>query len=372
MRREGSCQARQRASGFRVLLPARQHRIGRGTRLRAAKQSPSGALTQKQIAWASGYFFVLVLLIGLQGTVWPSKSVLGQKPGQSAPDALRVNVDLVVLHATVENRSHSLVSGLRKEDFQVYEDGMLQRIESFSDEDIPVTVGLVVDNSGSMMLKHREVIAAALAFARSSNPEDQLFVVHFNEHVWFGLPADTLFTDREPQLKAALSRINADGKTALYDATAAALEHLKKGKWDKKVLVVISDGADNASKHSRNEVMALAEKSNVILYTVGLFQPEDHDANPGVLKEFAQATGGEVLLPESLKKIVPISEQIARDIRSQYTITYVPTNTKQDGAYRAVEVKARASGHGRLRVRTRAGYYARLKPPPLPASGSAP
>ena len=135
----------------------------------------------------------------------------------------------MVLHATVENHKGAPVSGLGKDDFQVYEDGALQQIEYYSHEDIPVTVGLVLDNSGSMGPKRNEVIAAALAFARSSNPQDQMFVVNFNEHVTFGLPADTPFTDKPAQLQAALSKFKTSGETALYDALAAAIEHLKMG-----------------------------------------------------------------------------------------------------------------------------------------------
>lgn len=342
-----------------------------GARLRAAKHFESGARTQEQFACANGCLFLFFFLIVLQGAArFPQREPL--PPRQGARDTIRVNVDLVVLHATVQNRNRALVSGLGKENFQVYEDGVLQQISSFSHEDIPVTVGLVVDNSGSMGPKHAEVIAAALAFARSSNPEDQMFVVHFNENVWFGLPGNTPFTDQEAQLKAGLSRINADGLTALYDATAAALEHLKGGKWDKKVLIMISDGADNASQHKRDQIMTLAAQSDAIIYTIGLFKEGDSDRNPGVLKQLARATGGEAFLPQSLRKVVPICEQIARDIRNQYTITYVPTNAKQDGAYRAIEMKAVAPGYRRLTVRTRAGYYARLQPPSTPAARRRP
>jgi Ca-activated chloride channel family protein len=237
---------------------------------------------------------------------------------------------------------------------------------------MPVTVGLVVDNSGSMKPKVGEVIAAATAFARSSNPEDQMFVVLFNENVSFGLPASTPFTDKEAQLRVALSRIKATGMTALYDAVAAALEQVKKGNRDKKVLIVISDGADNASKRSLSQVMALARQSDTIVYTMGLFEEGDPDRNPGALKQLARATGGETFLPESLKEVVPICERIAREIRNQYSIAYVPTNRKQDGAFRAIQVKASAPGRGRLSVRTRAGYYAPLKAQPLPSVSNLP
>jgi Ca-activated chloride channel homolog len=277
-------------------------------------------------------------------------------------DTIKINVDLVVLHATVQNHKGIPVSGLGKESFQVYEDGVLQEIESFSHEDIPVTIGLVIDNSGSMRPKRAEVITAALAFARASNTKDQMFVVNFNEHVSFGLPANTPFTDKTAQLEFALSKVAADGMTALYDAVAAALDHLKKGNRDKQTLIVISDGADNASRHNLARMMALARQSEAIIYTIGIYDRDDPDRNPGSLKQLAKATGGEAFLPGSVKDVVPICERIARDIRNQYTITYVPKDIKYDGKYRAIQVKAGASGQGRLMVRARAGYYAPLKP----------
>ncbi|MGE5114220.1 MAG: VWA domain-containing protein [Acidobacteriaceae bacterium] len=279
----------------------------------------------------------------------------------------RVSVDMVILHATVQNHKHALVSGIRKENFQVYEDGVLQQIKYFTYEDIPVTVGLVVDNSGSMSPKHPDVVAAALAFARSSNPQDEMFVVNFNENVSFGLPVNTPFTDQAAQLETALSRIGAKGETALYDAIAAALEHLKQGNRDKKVLIVISDGGDNASKHKLNEVMALVGQPDAIIYTIGIFGEEDEDRNPQVLKRLAIETGGEAFFPESSKDIVRICQRIAHDIRNQYTLAYAPTNKKRNGTYRAIEVKARVAGRGRWSVRTRTGYYAPLEAHPSPA-----
>ena len=271
----------------------------------------------------------------------------------------------MVLRVTALDRTRALVSGLAEGSFQVYEDGVFQPIKYFSHEDVPVTVGLVVDNSGSMGRKRNDVIAASMAFARSSNPQDQMFVVNFNERVSFGLPGNAAFTDQASQLRMALSRIAADGETALYDAIAVALEHLKKGQRDKKVLIVVSDGGDNASSHKLTEIMAMAGQPDAIIYTIGIFDEQDADRNPGVLKHLARETGGEAFLPESLKDVVPICEQIARDIRSQYTIAYVPTNKKRDGKYRVVQVKAIAPGRGRLSVRTRTGYFA---PSPLPSS----
>jgi VWFA-related protein len=270
---------------------------------------------------------------------------------------------MVVLHASVRDHKNLPVSGLVKENFVIFEQGIQQKIKQFSSEDIPVTVGLVIDNSGSMRTKRPDVIAAALAFARSSNPHDQMFVVNFNEKVSFALPDDIPFTDNVGQLDAALARVRANGETALYDAVDAALAHLSQGERDKKVLIIISDGGDNASKHSLESVLAEAKRSDAIIYSVGLFDENNNDRNPGVLRRFAEVTGGEAFLPGETKDVVPICVQIARDLRSQYTLAYVPSDSKDDGTYRLVEVRASAPGHGRLLVRTRSGYFASTASP---------
>ena len=263
-----------------------------------------------------------------------------------------------------------LFPDLSKNDFQVYEDHVLQSIKHFSHEDIPVTVGLVIDNSGSMGPKRADVIDAALSFARSSNPRDQMFVVNFNEHVTYGLPAEIPFSDRQDLLQRALTAIHTIGETALYDAIASSLDHLKQGKCDKKILIVISDGGDNASKHSLAQVIAMAKASDAIIYTIGIFDEQDGDQNPGVLKRFAKETGGEAYFPESSKEIASICEGIARDIRNQYTLAYVPTNQKLDGGYRTIDVRVFAPKRGHLSVRTRTGYTVPLALP-IPTNRSA-
>ena len=178
---------------------------------------------------------------------------------------------LVVLHATVTDRQGSLVSNLGEQDFQVYENGVPQRIQLFKNEDIPVAVGLVVDHSTSMRPKLAEVTAAARAFVQSSNREDQIFVVNFNEVASLGLPACIRFTDSSAELEHAISAEPARGQTALYDAIAKALEQLETASRDKKVLIVVSDGGDNASKRRLDQVMKLAEQSSAVIYTVGVF-----------------------------------------------------------------------------------------------------
>jgi Ca-activated chloride channel family protein len=326
----------------------------------------SASPQQGQIKLQAASLSVLVVLTALSSFTWAQESPSSH--GNPSDDyTIRVHADLVVLRATAQDRKNTPVSGLDKNDFQVYEDGMLQSIKYFSREDVPVTVGLVIDNSGSMRPKRADVIAASLAFARSSNPQDQMFVVNFNEKVSFGLPANMAFTDQVAQLEVALSKIAPDGETALYDALDAALEHLKQGSRDKKVLIVISDGGDNASKQKLTKIMALAGQPDVIIYTIGIFDDQDEDRNPGVLKRLAKDTGGEAFFPESLKDVAPICERIAHDIRNQYTVAYAPTNKNRDGSYRVVQVKASAPGHGHLLVRTRTGYFA---PSALPATAA--
>jgi Ca-activated chloride channel family protein len=340
--------------------------VQRQEKLHAAEVG-TGAHIFEEFASTLRYLASVVLLIAVTSFACAQKS----SPSQSLPAkpfTMKVNVDMAVLHATVQDRKNTLVSGLSEDDFQVYEDGVLQPIKYFSHEDIPVTVGLVIDNSGSMKPKLRDVVSAALVFARSSNPQDQMFVVNFNERVSFGLPDNVPFTDQVGQLEGALSRVRANGETALYDAVAVALEHLKKGNRDKKVLIVISDGGDNASRHKLAEIMALAGKPDVIIYTIGIFDEQDTDRNPGVLKRLAKDTGGEAFLPASLEDVAPVCERIAHDIRSQYTIAYVPTNRNRDGNYRVIQVKANAPGRGRLLVRTRTGYFAPAQSQPSPAA----
>jgi VWFA-related protein len=273
-----------------------------------------------------------------------------------------VDVALVVLPATVSDREGGFVSNLGARDFEIYENGVPQRIQLFRNEDVPVTVGLVVDHSTTMRPKMAEVSAAARTFVRASNRDDEMCVVNFNETVSLGLPGAIRFSDRTAELEDAIANTPAEGQTALYDAIAKGLEELQAGSRDRKALIVVSDGGDNASAHSLAQVMKLAGQSSAVIYTVGIFDEEDPDRNPGALKRLAQATGGQAFFPKQLGDVVAICEGIARDLRHQYTIGYVPSNPARDGAYRAIRVLARAEGHGKLSVRTRTGYIAGGEP----------
>ena len=269
---------------------------------------------------------------------------------------ISVNVNMVVLNATVRDRKGRVAADLREENFEVFEDGVKQDVRLFRHEDIPVTVGLVIDHSGSMRPKLASVTAAARTFIESSSPDDQMFVVNFNENVTLGLPAAMPFTNRQEDLAFGISHTPATGKTALYDAIWKAREWMARGTRDKKVLIVISDGGDNASRHSLAEVLQAGNKSNIQVYTIGIFDAEDPDKNPAVLKQLALATGGEAFVPNDLSEVVSVCESIATDIRTQYTLGYQSSAPTEGGAYHAIKVVVRGTGKAKLHVRTRSGY----------------
>jgi Ca-activated chloride channel family protein len=294
-------------------------------------------------------------------------------PSPQAPqkknDDYRISrdVNLVVLHATVLDDRGKFVSDLKQDSFRVFEDKVEQKLSVFKREDIPISVGLVVDNSGSMRDKREKVNIAALAFVEASNREDEAFVVNFNDDYYLDLDKD--FTNDINELKEALERIDSRGSTALYDAIIGSLDHLKKGTRDKKVLLVVSDGEDNSSrvghgnKRQGLELTVLeAQKSDAVIYTIGLLgQEKGGEARKAreALSRLSVATGGLAFFPEGAGDTGAICTQIAHDIRNQYTLAYYPTNTKKDGTFRSVNVDVQTvRGRGKLSVRTRTGYYA--------------
>jgi Ca-activated chloride channel family protein len=298
-----------------------------------------------------------LLLIGLVGgaELQAPAPAAAQSPG---PYQISVNVDFVVLNATVRDGKGRFATDLSEQDFQVYENGVRQTIRLFRHEDIPVTVGLVVDHSGSMRPKLKDVIAAAQTFVKSSSPEDEMFVVNFNEKVTVGLPDNLPFSNRSEDLGSAVANAPTTGMTALYDAVFEARKHLQAGSREKKVLIVISDGGDNASGHNQAEVFKMAEQSTTLVYTIGIFDESDPDRNPDVLRRLAGVTGGEAFFPGEYKEVVEICERIARDIRNQYTIGYLSSSAAKPGAFLSIRVAAAAAGRGKLSVRARSGYRA--------------
>jgi len=294
---------------------------------------------------------------GQEGTAGGGQAQ-GQAPSGQEGGAFifRKEVEEVILHATVLDDKQRLVTNLEKNAFAVYENNQPQTISSFRHEDIPVAMGIVIDNSGSMREKRDKVNKAAINLVRSSNPQDQVFVVNFNDEYYL----DQDFTGAVPKLREALEKVESRGGTALYDAVVASADHLKKNaKLEKKVLFVVTDGEDNASRESlETAIHRLQAENGPTVYAIGLLGEERQRRARNALKEMAARTGGVAFFPKDLNEVDEISSTVAHDIRNQYTIGYKPTTPKSAGGYRAIHVDARAKGYGKLTVRTRSGYYA--------------
>jgi Ca-activated chloride channel family protein len=271
------------------------------------------------------------------------------------------DVDEVLLHASVTDDRQHIVTNLDRSDFTVFEDGKQQNIISFRHEDIPVAMGIVIDNSGSMREKRTKVNQAALNLVRSSNPQDEVFVVNFNDEYYL----DQDFTNDLLKLKEALEKIDARGGTALFDAVVASAEHLKmNARLEKKILFVVTDGEDNASNENLEQaVKHLQVEDGPSVYAIGILGDEEHPKRARkALEIIAQRTGGIAFFPKTLDEVDAISKTVAHDIRNQYTIGYRPTNPRGTGGFRAVRVDAKAKGHAKLTVRTKSGYYAGPSP----------
>ncbi len=296
----------------------------------------------------------------------PATQQPGQGQGQAeqgqAPDSqqgdvftFKKEVQNVILHATVVDDKQHLVMDLPKDAFTVYENGQPQRLIAFHHEDIPVALGIVIDNSGSMRDKRPKVNQAAINLVKASNPKDEVFVVNFNDEYYL----DQDFTPRVDLLKDALDRIEARGGTALYDAVVASADHLKASRLDKKVLLVVTDGEDNASRESLEQAIRRLQADNgPTVYTIGLLGDEHARRAKRALEAIAEQTGGVSFFPKDLSQVDEITQEVAHDIRNQYTLVYKPTIPQSRGGYRTIKVEAHSKGHKNLSVRTRSGYYA--------------
>jgi Ca-activated chloride channel homolog len=293
----------------------------------------------------------------------------GEQPGTMTRSGhgqytLQRNVDEVVLNATVIDDKQHLVPTLSKTDFKIFEDGVEQTITSFQHQDIPISLGMIVDNSGSMRTKREAVNKSALDLVHSSNPEDESFVVNFSDEAYI----DQDFTASIPKLREGLSHIDSKGGTALYDAVVASADYLtKNAKRTKQVLLVITDGEDNASSTTLEEtVRRIQDLQGPVVYCIGLLYADEgggrevHRARRA-LEMLANETGGIAFFPKNLGQVDDVAAEVARDIREQYTIGYHSTKAANLGGFRAVHVEAKAKGYGRLTVRTRTGYYPNSK-----------
>ncbi len=272
-----------------------------------------------------------------------------------------VSSDLVVAHVTVTERRGTYVSGLTQDAFRVIEDGTPQTVSFFAEQDAPVTVGLLVDDSGSMWPHRERVVAAVRSFANVSNPQDELFALAFNERVRAALPATSPFTTVTGALHEALAAtLITRGLTALHEAVVAGLDYAGLGTRGRRALILVSDGGDNASAVTEDEMLRAAQASNAVIYTVGLVDraARDFDANPRLLRRLAEATGGRAFTPRDSRRVGDVLESISRDIRHSYTIGYVSSNPRRDSAFRRIDVTVQTPERRRFEVRTRSGYLA--------------
>jgi VWFA-related protein len=279
------------------------------------------------------------------------------EPGEGGVFKIKKEVQEVVLHATVVDEKQRLVTNLDRSAFTVYEDGQPQQITSFRREDIPVAMGIVIDNSGSMSRSRTAVNQAALNLVRASNPQDQVFIVNFNDEFYL----DQDFTSDISKLREALEKIESRGGTALYDALIASADHLKQSaKLDKKVLLVVTDGEDNRSRDALEQaVQKVAETGGPTIYAIGIQLSGDRVRRAKrALQVLSEQTGGIAFFPKTLDEVDAVSQAVAHDIRNQYTIGYKPSNTQTGSGYRSVRVVAQSHGYKNLQVRTRSGYYA--------------
>jgi Ca-activated chloride channel family protein len=275
---------------------------------------------------------------------------------------------LVPLNVTVTDKTGRLVTNLPQSAFQVFENGVQQQIKIFKREDVPVSMGLIIDNSGSMREKRQGVESAALALVKDSNPMDEVFIINFNDEVYM----DADFTSDIHKMEQGLTKIDSRGGTAMRDAIRLSVEHLKEGaKRDKKVVLVVTDGNDNASQISLDALTRLAQQDDALIYAIGLLTDEDRrEAKKAqrALQLLTESTGGTVFYPKDVSEVDRIAHQVARDIRNQYTIAYTPSNAALDGTFRQIKVVVKAPGSPM--ARTRSGYYASKDQPKTPKKPS--
>lgn len=288
-----------------------------------------------------------------------------------APASLSARTELVPVPVTVTDRDGNFASGLAAKNFEILDNDQPQTIAFFEQQDTPVTVGLLIDHSGSMGPRLPAVAAAISGFARTSNPQDQMFVIDFGDTVSIGLFDGRSFTNDPTQIEHAITSVWARGRTALYDAIAEGITHLKLGDWNKRALIIVSDGGDNASHYKFNQILEMAHSSHAVIYTIGLLSESGQEENPEVLRKLSRDTGGLAFFPGLHDSIANLSTEIAHDLRSQYMLAFVPPKESNVTAFHRLTIKVKAPGHGKLRVRARSGYTAGVPAVPGPASETA-
>lgn len=304
--------------------------------------------------------FASLLLLAFQAEAQPQAAV---QPQEEA--VFRSDTRLVLLHASVFDKNGKLITNVPQSGFKVYENNVEQTLRIFRREDVPVSMGIIIDNSGSMRNKRSKVAAAALALVKASNPEDEVFIVNFNDDAFL----DQSLTNDIKKLEEALDRLDARGGTAMRDAISMSIDYVKeKGKKDKKVLLVITDGNDNSSNSTLEQLVPKAQRSEVLIYSIGLLneeEPREARSAKRALKALSEVSGGMDYYPKDLPEVETLTPQIAHEIRNQYILAYSPLNQNLDGTFR--QIKVVVNGYGRPTVRTRNGYYAKPDVPSPPA-----
>lgn len=291
---------------------------------------------------------------------------LNPKTQAEAP-RIKVEVNLALVDVSVTDDKDQIVNDLTQGDFHIYEDRIEQKMQVFRHEDVPVTMGLLLDASGSMYRKREKVNAAAVDFMKTSNPNDEVFLIDFADEAYLELDKD--FTSDVADLEEALQNVQFRSSTVLYDAILLGLKHIQKGKYDKKVILLITDGEDNPGpgKHySFKHAFDFAVESGAQIYSIGLLDepPKSHffkkkpPKAAEILKDLSEATGGQYYFPQSIDEIGMVTKAVAHDIRSQYLLGYYPTNTARDGSWRNLVVKVTSPKYKKLSIRAKRGYFA--------------
>jgi Ca-activated chloride channel family protein len=272
---------------------------------------------------------------------------------------ISVHTELVAVPVAVTDRRGHPVKGLRQEDFRVFEDGRPQPIVAFRHGEEPITLGLIVDRSQSMQSKAPALLALLSALLPPSRADGELFAVDVNDRVSLVLRDGKAFTDQPGELRDGVFAMPTEGRTALYDGVIQGLLHLQRGHADRRVLIVVSDGGDNASRHTAAEVLAMVRRSDVVIYGIGLLGVAGEEEDPRVLKRLCKESGGAAYFPQTLAETVAVGTEVVSRLREQYTLGFVPGGPTEGAAFRSLTVKVTAAGGGRFHVRTRAGYAIR-------------
>lgn len=283
-------------------------------------------------------------------------------PAERRPPSLRVDTTLVLIPVTVVDPLNRFVTGLEKEHFRLFEDKVEQSVAHFASEDAPLSIGLVFDASGSMGAKLQKSRQAAAQFFKTANPEDEFFLVQFNDRPAMVVP----FTTSTEEIQNRLTFTQSKGRTALLDAIYLSLHEMKKGHNPRKAILVLSDGGDNSSRYTESEIRSLVREADVQIYAIGIFEPvssrgrtAEELSGPSLLSELAEQTGGRHFPVENVNELPDVAAKIGIELRNQYVLGYSPTNMEKDGKYRRVNIKlVQPRGLPPLRAFWRTGYYA--------------